>query len=206
MVKMQNTKIKSQNDPAKNPLESLRDLGTSTAKNTADAFGKIGGGMLDQFFGGVDDHEDDNFGSEFNFKKEAVKAKGGKQEFKIFNYQEYYESTLIKKQIQELTEAIKREIDMIKKADASLINDVKDVENLTINGLPEKPGIYHIRFLELVLSILRTLRAKVGESKTWLQALMSKKKKRGSAFVVRSKKQGTQYSMSQELSNSRSVQ
>ncbi len=206
MVKMQNTKAKSQNDPAKNPLESLRDLGTSTAKNTADSLGKIGGGMLDQFFGGHDDHEDDDFGSEFNFKKEASKAKTGKKEVKIFNYQEYYETTLIKQQIQELTDAIRKEIEMIKKADASLINDVKDVENLTINSLPEKPGIYHIRFLELVLNILRTLRAKVGESKTWLQALMSKKKKRGSAFVVRSKKSGTQYSMSQELSNSRSVQ
>ena len=203
---MQNTKVKSQNDPAKNPLETLRDLGTSTAKNTANAFGNIGGGMLDQFFGDQDDHEDDNLGQEFNFKKETSKVKTGKQEVKIFNYQEYYESTLIKKQIQELTEAIKKEIDMIKKADASLINDVKDVENLTINGLPEKPGIYHIRFLELVLNILRTLRAKVGESKTWLSALMNKKKKRGSAFAVRSKKSGTQYSMSQELSNSRSVQ
>ena len=206
MTQTQNSKVKSQKYTEKNPLESLRDLGTSTAKNTADAFGKIGGGMLDQFFGGQDDHEDDNLGQEFNFKKEAAKAQGKKQEFKVFNYQEYYETTLIKKQIQELTEAIKKEIEMIKKADASIINDVKDVENLTINGLPEKPGIYHIRFLELVLNILRTLRAKVGESKTWLQALMSKKKKRGSAFLVRSKKQGTQYSMSQELSNSRSVQ
>jgi len=203
---MQNTKVKSQNDPVKNPLESLRELGTSTAKNTANAFGKIGGGMLDQFFGGQNDDEESNLNPEFNFKKEANKGKSSKQEVKIFNYQEYYETTLIKKQIQELTEAIKKEIDMIKKADASLINDVKDVENLTINGLPEKPGIYHIRFLELVLSILRTLRAKVGESKTWLQVLMTKKKKRGSAFAARSKKQGTQYSMSQELSNSRSVQ
>ena len=206
MTQTQNSKVKSQKYTEKNPLESLRDLGTSTAKNTADAFGKIGGGMLDQFFGGQDDHEDDNLGQEFNFKKETAKAKGKKQEFKVFNYQEYYETTLIKKQIQELTEAIKKEIELIKKADASLINDVKDVENLTINGLPEKPGIYHIRFLELVLNILKTLRAKVGESKTWLQALMSKKKKRGSLFSVRSKKQGTQYSMSQELSNSRSVQ
>ncbi|MEK7177564.1 MAG: DUF5660 family protein, partial [Patescibacteria group bacterium] len=111
-----------------------------------------------------------------------------------------------KKQIAELTQAIKKEIDMIKEADASLINDVRDVENLTINGLPEKVGIYHIRFLELVLNILRTLRAKVGESRTWMSALMSKKAKRGSAFAVRSKKSGTQYSMSQELSNSRSVQ
>lgn len=206
MTQTQNTKAKSQKYTEKNPLESLRDLGTSTAKSTADAFGKIGGGMLDQFFGGSDNDENKDLGNEANFKKELEKAKGKKQEVKVFNYQEYYENTLIKKQIQELTEAIKKEIEMIKRADASLINDVKDVENLTINGLPEKPGIYHIRFLELVLNILRTLRAKVGESKTWLQALMSKKKKRGSAFTVRSKKQGTQYSMSQELSNSRSVQ
>jgi hypothetical protein len=206
MTQTQNTKAKSQKYAEKNPLESLRDLGTSTAKDTADAFGKIGGGMLDQFFGSSDNDESKDLGNELNFKKELDKAKGKKQEVKVFNYQEYYENTLIKKQIQELTEAIKKEIEMIKRADASLINDVKDVENLTINGLPEKPGIYHIRFLELVLNILRHLRAKVGESKTWLQALMSKKKKRGSAFAVRSKKSGTQYSMSQELSNSRSVQ
>lgn len=205
MVQTNFTKVKTQKYTEKNPLESLRDLGTSAAKNTADAFGKIGGGMLDQFFGGQDDHEDE-IGNEFNFKKEVSKGKSGKKEVKVFNYQEYYETTLIKKQIAELTEAIKKEIDMIKKADASLINDVRDVENLTLNGLPEKVGIYHIRFLELVLNILRTLRAKVGESRTWMSALMSKKAKRGSAFAVRSKKSGTQYSMSQELSNSRSVQ
>lgn len=206
MAKMNNTKLINQNDPAKNPLESLRELGGTTVKNTADAIGKIGGGMLDQFFGTPDDSEENNFESELYSKVESKKSKPGKQEVKVFNYQEYYETTLIKKQIQELTDAIKKEIDMIKKSDTSLINDIKDIENLTINGLPEKPGIYHIRFLELVLNILRALRAKVGESKTWLQALISKKAKRGSAFVVRSKKQGTQYSMSQELSNSRSIQ
>lgn len=207
MSQVKGKQVKSQKYTEKNPIETLSDIGSSTIKNTVNSIGKIGGGMLDQFFGGSDDNEDNKFGQEFNFKKEIDKAKAGaKKEVKIFNYQEYYENTLIKKQIQELTEAIKKEIEMIKRADASLINDVHDVENLTINGLPEKPGIYHIRFLELVLNILRTLRAKVGESKTWLQALMSKKKKRGSAFSSRSKKQGTQYSMSQELSNSRSVQ
>lgn len=205
MVQTNSTKVKTQKYTEKNPLESLRDLGTSAAKNTADAFGKIGGGMLDQFFGGADDHEDE-IGNEFNFKKEVSKDKSGKKEVKIFNYQEYYETTLIKKQIQELTDAIKKEIEMIKKSDSSLLNEIRDVEKLTINDLPEKPGIYHIRFLELVLNIMRTLRAKVGESRTWMSVLMSKKAKRGSAFTVRSKKSGTQYSMSQELSNSRSVQ
>jgi hypothetical protein len=205
MIKAQNSKVKTQNDDAKNPLETLRDLGTSSAKKTADAFGKIGGGALDQFFDNYD-NEDDDFGLETSFGRESTKTKTQKKEFKIFNYQEHYENTLVKQQIKELTEQIKREIEMIKKADASLISNVKDIEKLTIEQLPEKPGIYHIRFLEIVLGILRTLRAKVSESKTWLEALTSRKKKRGSLFAVRSKKQGTQYSLSQELQNSRSVQ
>ncbi len=189
--------------PYKNPLESLRDLGTNTAKKTADAFGKIGGGMLDQFFG---DGEDDEDKLESNFAEKVAKKPQGKQENKVFNYNEYFEMTLVKKQIQELTEQIRKEIQALKKADASLINEVKDIEKLAINDLPEKPGIYHVRFLEIVLNILRVLRAKVGESKTWLQALMSRKKKRGSLFAARSKKSGTQYSLSQELQSSRSVQ
>jgi len=189
--------------PYKNPLESLRDLGTNTAKKTANAFGKIGGGMLDQFFG--DYESDDEEFPQKPFEKEAKKT-GKKQEMKVFNYSEYYEDTLVKKQIKELTQEIKREVEALKKADASFIQEVKDIEKLTINELPEKPGIYHIRFLEIVLNILRVLRAKVGESKTWLQALMTRKKKRGSLFAARSKKQGTQYSLSQELQSARSVQ
>lgn len=186
----------------KNPLETLRDLGTNTAKKTADVFGKMGGGMLDQFFGNYEE-EDKKLDQNFP-KKEEKKAE--KKQSQIFNYSEYFETTLIKKQIKELTEQIKKEINALKKADASLLQEVKDIEKLTINDLPEKPGIYHVRFLEIVLNILRVLRAKVGESKTWLQALVSRKKKRGSLFAVRSKKQGTQYSLSQELQSSRSVQ
>ena len=188
--------------PYKNPLETLRDLGTNTAKKTADTFANIGGGMLDQFFGS--DESGDEFAND-PLNQESTK-KEEKKASKVFNYQEYYENTLVKKQIQELTEQIRKEIEAIKKADSSLIKEVKDIEKLTIDQLPEKPGVYHVRFLEIVLSILRVLRAKVGESKTWLQALMSRRKKRGSLFASRSKKQGTQYSMSQELQSARSVQ
>lgn len=206
---MQNTtsgKKTQSSIPYKNPLESLRDLGTDTVKKTASTFGKIGSGMLDQFFGGNQENQDDeNKWTPDSIKKEAKKVQG-KQEKRVFNYNEYFETTLIKKQIKELTELIKREIKALKKADASLLAEVRDVEKIAINELPEKPGIYHVRFLEIVLNILRVLRAKVGESKTWLQALISKKKKRGSLFAVRSKKTGTQYSLSQELQTARAVQ
>lgn len=181
----QNSKIKPRL-PKDNPLESIR---------------------FDQFFGSYEDGYDDSFENPLDWKGETRPAKPKqKQEFKLFNYTEYYEKELVKKQIKELTDQIKKEIELIKKADASLLNDVKDIEKISIEALPDKPGIYHVRFLEIVLSILRTLRAKIGESKTWMQALISKKKKRGSLFMTLSKKKGTQYSLSQELSTARSVQ
>lgn len=191
----------------KNPLEAISDLASSTVKNTAKAIGDIGGGMFDQLLGRYNEENDDEKSKGLTSEKIINEAKKQlKKENRIFSYQEYYETTLIKREIAQLTEMIRKEIEAIKKSNASLLAEVKDVEKLAINELPEKPGIYHVRFLEIVLSLLRTLRAKVGESHTWLQAFISRKKKRGSLFAVRSKKQGTAYSLSQELQNARSVQ
>ena len=174
-----------------NPLETLKDTPRSS-------------NLLDQFFGNEQDTQTEG---EYNWLGETKKpAKQQRKEFSIFNYQHYYEKEVVKKEIRQLTEKIKEQIDLIKKADSALIQEVKDMENMAIGSLPETPGIYHIRFFEIILGILKTIRAKIGESRTWLSAMVSKKKKRGSLFTVRSKKAGTQYSMSQELSSSRSVQ
>lgn len=124
----------------------------------------------------------------------------------VFNFREHYERENVQREIQQLMQQIRREIDEVKRADASLLQEVKDIEKMTVEVLPAKPGVYHVRFLEIVLSFLRTIRSKIGESKSWLEAMMSKKKKRGSLFAVRSKKMGTQYSLSQELQSARSVQ
>jgi hypothetical protein len=129
-----------------------------------------------------------------------------RKEFSLFSYQEYYERELVKKQIKELVEQIRKEIELIKKADKTLLNQVSEIEHIAVEQLPEKPGIYHVRFLEIVLRILQSLRQKIGESKTWLSAMISRKKKRGSLFLALSKKKGTQYSLSQELQSARSVQ
>lgn len=192
MVKVQNSKTNppagGQNVSVKNPLETIRDLD---------------GTNFDQFFDNYD-QEENEFGS--YEKVNEKKAKKDQKKFKIFDYQQYSETTLIKKQISELTELIKKEINLLKKDNSSLLNEVGDIENLTINALPEKPGIYHVRFLEIVLNMIKNIRAKVGESKTWMEAMITKKKKRGSLFAVRSKKQGTQYSLSQELQTARAVQ
>ncbi len=204
MSNQPNTKISSKEN--KNPFEAISNFGQSTVNNAFDSFKKIGSGMINQLVGY---HEVDNNNEKNNpekLKKQIDKLKKEKKQGNIFRFTEYQENVLIKKQIKELTEQVKREIETIKKTDKSLLAEVKEVEKLTINDLPEKPGVYHIRFLEIVLSILRAVRAKVSESKTWLQALISKKKKRGSLFAIRTKEKGTQYSLSQELQVTRSIQ
>lgn len=137
---------------------------------------------------------------------ESKKSLPLRKEFTIFSYNQYYEQEVVRKKIKELIELIRQEIELIKKTEKALLSEVKDIENLTVQELPTKPGVYHVRFFEIVLSLLRNVRKKVSESKTWLEALMTKKKKRGSLFLVRSKKMGTQYSLSQELQTARSVQ
>jgi hypothetical protein len=144
----------------------------------------------------------DIFGNRTEIKPQNKK----KQEFSLFNYQQHYENEIIKKQIRDLTEAVRKEIELIKKTDRSLLSQISDIEKISLESLPSPVGIYHVRFLEIVLNILRALRSKISESRTWLQALISKKKKRGSLFAVLSKKKGTQYSLSQELSSARSIQ
>ncbi len=190
--------------PYKNPLEAIKDFGSSTVKNAASDMKKMGTGIFDQFFGGSM-YENSSLENKWSGMEKAPQAKP-KREFNLFNYQQYYEKDLIKREIKQLSEIIKQELAAIKKADSALLNDIRDVEKIALDSLPEAPGIYHVHFLEIVISLLRTIRAKIGESRTWLQAMVSKRKKRGSLFAVLSKKKGTQYSLSQELSSSRSVQ
>lgn len=151
--------------------------------------------------------EDERYRGEFDFEaREQLPPKRKKREANLFNYQAYYEKEIVKREIKELSSQVKMELDRLKKTELKFLSEVKDIQNSTINSLPEKPGIYHIRFLELILGILRTLQLKINESRTWLQALMTKKKKRGSLFAALSRKKGTQYSLSQEITSSRSVQ
>ena len=192
-----------------NPIESLSDVSHSIGTNTIDSLANLGSGMLDQLLGITHAEESGEAQQEIRKQFEAQKneaKKVVKKEANLFNYQSHHENVIVRSEVNKLIEQIKQEVQYLKKADASLLNDVRDIEKFTMDTLSEKPGVYHIKFLEIVLRILQSVRMKVGEGRTWMQALMSKKKKRGSAFAARSKKQGTAYSMSQELSNSRNVQ
>ncbi len=196
-----------------NPFETISDLGASVVKNTANELTGLAGGVLDQFMGGADSeeefdgYEDVNIGERFNKKEE--KTHKPKVEKPVFRFHEHRENVTVQNEIQEiqaLIEQVKQEVKMIKHSNESLMSEVQDVEKLTLSSAREKGGTYDIAFLEVILSLLRTIRLKISESGTWMQAMVSKRKKRGSAFAARTKEKGTQYSLSQELQVTRNVQ
>lgn len=186
----------------KNPLEALHNMGSDIAGGTASAVRDIGTGVFDQLLGVDKSPSTANKENSQIAANEKPRRSGNREIKTVWTFQQEQETRTIRS----LLEQLKHEIKLIKQADSSLMSEIKDIEKLTVDSLPEKPGIYHVRFLELLISILATLRAKINESRTWLMAFQSKKKKRGSAFSTMSKKKGTQFSLSQELSNARSVQ
>lgn len=190
---------------------SLKGFGSDMVKNVGQSFADLGTGIFDQLLG--TDKNSEQFSQQSPEYQKGYQDALKNQEQKsfiperktLFSFGEQQERQQIA-EIKELIKAIKQEVDAIKRADQSLMGEVKDIEKLTINSMPDKPGIYHIRFLELVLKVLQTLRLKLNESSTWMEALHSKKAKRGSAFGARSKKSGTSYSMSEELKVTRNTQ
>lgn len=182
---------------------SISSLGQDIARGTMNSFADIGRGIFDQFIG-ANESAQKPWSPENYPNPEQFNRPRRNERITLFSFREKKEREEIS-QIKELLKQIKEEIKAIKKADTALMNEISDVEKLTMQTDP-KAGIYHIRFLEVVLKLLHSMRVKIGESRTWLSVLSSKKGKRGSLFAKRSKSQGTEYSMSQELSNARSIQ
>ncbi len=189
-----------------NTLELLEESDSSSEESAIDSLASFGGDMLDQLLGVQSKAEASETGRVQLKKQEKQTGRQVQKEANLFNYQHHHETVIVKRQIEELIQQIRKEVDYLKQANASLLQDVKDIEKIALYSLPENPGVYDVRFLEIILRMLQSVRLKVGESRTWLSALVSKKKKRGSLFAVRSKKAGTSYSLSQELSTARNIQ
>lgn len=185
-----------------NPLET--DRKQSTAQKTRRAINDIGSGVFNDLLGYErDDFDRDEF---YPRPKEQARELPQRKEFTVFRREVYHEAVNVKKEIESLTHEIRQMVEAIKTQDGALLSEVKDAQRAILESNPETPGIYHVRFLEVILKLLKSIREKISDSRTWLEAMTSKKAKRGSLFVVRAKKKGTQYSLSQELSSARSVQ
>jgi hypothetical protein len=136
--------------------------------------------------------------------KESKNKTQRSPEFTIFNFKSHSENENIKKEISELTHQIRIELKEIQTANKGIASEIKDIEKASMEYQGEIQGIYHVRFLETLVSILHLMRQKVQEGQTWLRAINSRRKKRG--FMALSKAKGTQYSLSTEHQVARSTQ
>ena len=115
------------------------------------------------------------------------------QEFIFFSYRERDDNLQVNEEIKKLVSFIRREVSLLEQDNKLFL---QEAAKLSVEQLPEKPGIYHVRFLEWVLKMLRELRKKVAESRTWFAAVQGKRQKMG--FWGKVKKHGTSFMLSGE--------
>lgn len=184
---------------------SVADFSSNLIKDTAQSIGQIGAGVMEQFMN-AGKKQEQRWSPEQNRmpQPEQSKPQVSKERITIFSLREQKERREIQ-QIKELIQQIKEELKAIKQADAALAEQIKDAEKLALESNPDA-STYNVHFLQVILKLLHVTRMKIGESSAWLQAMTSKRGKRGAAFGSRKAKLGTQYSQSNELKNTRSVQ
>ncbi len=174
-----------------------------TTHGTADAISDIGKGIFEQLLNISSEKQDNRMESEpeqANNKQPAFRP-----EATLFSFRERQDQKEIE-ELKKLIKIIEDEVKAIKRKSNQVLQNVHDIENSVINTHEKEPTLYIFRILNAFIEVLRSINLNLPSSSTWMEAMQSKKAKRGSLFASRAKKQGTQYSQSQELATSRSVQ
>ena len=76
-------------------------------------------------------------------------------------------------------------------------NHKAQITKIKVEQLPKKSGIYHIRFFEWLLGVVKQLRMKVEEGRAWLATFTNRKKKKMGYWNMY-KKHGTTFGLSHE--------
>jgi hypothetical protein len=198
-----------------NPIETVKSVGSSVskavseeikndAKNTWEML--LGIGSFGKTEGDMQEGEEIDLmakkKAEEN-KKEEQQLTEKKTKLKNIEVGINYTAEVIhaeKRVIQETNREIKMtvqeiivELGKIKSASKEIEREIKDVDTLS---LPENPGKYHISFFEWVLSVVRTARMKIEDSKMWMNQMSAKSAKK--THWTQNKKQGTQFGLSGE--------
>lgn len=185
---MQQTKKKTSSPTSDSLFEQFRSIPSGTGKSLKNDLIKGGTRTAWSQFWGVESSGsfEDIKQPERIERKEPIRRRGYeiRQEIVLFSQQEQKTATEI--------EAIRRELEMI-------IKTIKEVDfevQKAVMEIPVKPGVYHVRFLERIKQLLKLIREKLEDSRTWLKLSVSKKKQRG--YWALYKKKGTSFGLSSE--------
>ncbi|MBI3384584.1 hypothetical protein HY030_00100 [Candidatus Gottesmanbacteria bacterium] len=196
---VQNSKKKKKNQFIDNPIEAVRELANDLGQSAkSDLISGVADSAFSQIFGSpstsaseLKPNEELNVlsQSEQGFRREEIVSFQNQRqatERDVFSYQE---SVQLKREIEELLKQIK----LLAKSTENL---TQEVSLLAMEDMPVNPGRYHVNFLEWLVRLIKSLRDKVEDSRTWLAVFHSKKKQK--QYWSMFKKHGTTFGLSSE--------
>ncbi|MBI4136888.1 hypothetical protein HY469_02390 [Candidatus Roizmanbacteria bacterium] len=185
-------------------FEGLSDMGKQAVQSAGDNFGaavRDGARSLAGLpFPGVG--EPNNFNSGFDNGIMSPERMGANpfarkrekpRDIELFSFAERRETLETTEQIKKLVVMIKEEVKKIESQNKMMITETAKI---TVEQMPDKPGVYHIRFFEWLLNLLVDIRRKVTESASWLSIAQGKRAKKG--YWGMAKKKGTSFTLSGE--------
>lgn len=189
----------------KNPVEAFRDIGVgvvSSVKNDV-VTGSIGA-LWEQFLGGGREERipGKQFSGDLTPGTELDLTKTRRIEDYVepgINYHREMRTAEVKiireneTELQKKIAQIQYELKKLTQTSSELQVAFKEI---TIERAPVKPGKYHLNFFEWLLSVIKTARMKVDESKSWLTIFYSRRAKR--QYWSMFKKHGTTFGLSHE--------
>ncbi len=111
----------------------------------------------------------------------------------VFSHARNRENEEVLKESQVILSKLKEQINILEKSEKGLVSEISKVK---VEQMPAKAGIYYLRFLEWLITVVRELRMKVEDGKAWLQTFNQRKKKVG--YWKMYKKHGTTFGLSHE--------
>lgn len=192
MTQLKKKSITYTND---NILEQLRSVSSDVPTSTIDAAAKIGTDVLTSIFGGTPQMGELR-------PNEAISLGGPKQiEAEPVVHAPRIEVHTAAPNVSELDMQTKQQIEAIRvelKAIAQSLKGLHQEVLTAVETAPVDPGIYHLNFFEQLRSFLKLLRVQLEDSRSWLSASNSRKKKLG--YWGMYKKHGTTFGLSNERS------
>ena len=133
---------------------------------------------------------------ESSYKESREKIRRPQKETLIFSRQIQEKDKNIQKETQEVLNNLKQQITLLEKSEKSLTNEISKIK---VDQIPNKTGIYYLRYFEWLIGIIKQLRMKIDESQAWLNTFNSRKKKKIGYWKMY-KKHGTSFGLSHERS------
>lgn len=197
---MSDNKKKSQVRTKQNVLESLKDLGASSASQTKDLLKSTSEDFFKELMGFP--RVQPRKSGELSMGESMTMAdvlSGKEEENKKLRAQIRMERTLADSEkrlsdqkANELKVQLQALIQEVQKVASSTGQLAQEVQVAVIQA-PSNPGIYHLIFFEKLLTFLQSFRKRINEASTWLQSsnkraqkknYWSTYKKKGSSFLL----------------------